>query len=144
VESGREADESPLEAVLRARLEDLVPGASVAGVAGAGVVDVVAVQWHGANFVTLTYRDSYGGTAQAVLGRDHEPRLQLGTSGRTHVPRQSEGPNMIVLGVVLLVVGLIVKIPILVTIGLIIAVLGAALFVLGSMGRAVGGRRHYW
>jgi hypothetical protein len=83
VESGRDAEESPLEAVLRARLEDLVPGASVAGVVGPGAVDVVAVQWHGANFVTLTYRDSYGGTAQAVLGRDHEPRLQLGTSGRT-------------------------------------------------------------
>ncbi len=83
MESGRRAGESPLEAALHARLEDLVPGASVAGVLGPGVVDVVAVQWHGANFVTLTYRDTHGGTAQAVLGRDHEPRLQLDTAGRT-------------------------------------------------------------
>ena len=51
---------------------------------------------------------------------------------------------MIILGIVLLVIGLVAKIPILETIGLVLAVVGAALFVLGSMGRAVGGRRHYW
>jgi superfamily II DNA or RNA helicase len=83
VDAGRGTDRSPLESFLHARLEDLVPGASVTGVTGPGVVDVVAVQWHGANFVTLTYRDPHGGTAQAVLGRDQESRLQLGTSGRT-------------------------------------------------------------
>jgi len=51
---------------------------------------------------------------------------------------------MIVLGIVLLIIGVIAKISILETLGLILAVIGAALFVLGSMGRAVGGRRHYW
>ena len=51
---------------------------------------------------------------------------------------------MIILGIVLLVIGVIAKIAILETIGLILAVIGVALWVLGSMGRAVGGRRHYW
>jgi hypothetical protein len=51
---------------------------------------------------------------------------------------------MIVLGLILLVVGFIAKIPILWTIGVILLVIGAVLWVLGSMGRAVGGRRHYW
>jgi hypothetical protein len=49
---------------------------------------------------------------------------------------------MIILGAIRLVIGLVAKIPILVTIGLIVTVIGAALFILGSMGRAVGGRRH--
>ena len=76
MESGREAEESPLEAVLRARLEDLVPGASVAGVAGPGVVDVVAVQWHGMNFVTLTT----GILMVALLKRCWVVTMNLGSS----------------------------------------------------------------
>jgi hypothetical protein len=51
---------------------------------------------------------------------------------------------VIVLGVVLLLIGFIAGISILWTIGLILVVVGAVLFLLGSTGRAVGGRKHYW
>ncbi len=51
---------------------------------------------------------------------------------------------MIVLGVILLLIGFIAGISILWTIGLILVVVGAVLFLLGSTGRAVGGRKHYW
>jgi len=51
---------------------------------------------------------------------------------------------MIILGVVLLVIGLVAGIPILVTVGVVLLVVGLALFIMGSMGRSVGGRRHYW
>ena len=51
---------------------------------------------------------------------------------------------MIILGVLLLIIGFVAKIAILWTIGIILLVIGAILFVLGSVGRAVGGRRHYW
>ena len=51
---------------------------------------------------------------------------------------------MIILGVVLLVLGLLLHINILWTIGLIVLVIGAVLFLLGSAGRPVAGRRHYW
>lgn len=51
---------------------------------------------------------------------------------------------MIVLGVILIIIGFVAKIAILQTLGVILAVVGVALLVLGSMGRAVGGRRHYW
>ena len=51
---------------------------------------------------------------------------------------------MIILGLVLLLLGFLLKISILWTIGIILIVIGAVLFLLGSMGRAVGGRRHYW
>ena len=50
---------------------------------------------------------------------------------------------MIILGVVLLLIGIFAKISILTTIGVILLVIGAILFILGSMGRAVGGRK-YW
>jgi hypothetical protein len=51
---------------------------------------------------------------------------------------------MIVLGIVLLIVGFIAKVAILWTLGIILLVIGAVLAVLGGMGRAVGGRRHYY
>jgi hypothetical protein len=51
---------------------------------------------------------------------------------------------VLILGVVLLIIGFILKIAILWTLGIILLIIGAVLFLLGSTGRAVGGRRHYW
>ena len=51
---------------------------------------------------------------------------------------------MVALGVILLIIGFIAKIAILWTIGIVLLVVGLILMVLGSMGRAVGGRRHYY
>jgi hypothetical protein len=51
---------------------------------------------------------------------------------------------VITLGVILLIVGFIAKISILWTIGIILVVVGLIMALLGGMGRAVGGRRHYY
>ena len=51
---------------------------------------------------------------------------------------------MIVLGVVLLLIGFIAQIPILWGIGIVVLVIGLILMILGAMGRAVGGRKHYY
>ncbi|CAM5302709.1 hypothetical protein SAVIM338S_00471 [Streptomyces avidinii] len=51
---------------------------------------------------------------------------------------------MIALGIVLLIVGYILGISILWTLGIILVVIGVVLWILGSVGHAVGGRRHYW
>lgn len=51
---------------------------------------------------------------------------------------------MIALGVILLVLGLVFHIGILWTIGIVLLVIGLVLFLLGSLGHAVAGRRHYW
>ena len=51
---------------------------------------------------------------------------------------------MIVLGLILLLLGALLDISILWTLGIVLLVVGAVLVVLGSTGRAVGGRRHYW
>jgi uncharacterized protein DUF6131 len=51
---------------------------------------------------------------------------------------------VIVFGLVLLLLGFLLKISILWTIGIVLLVVGAVLFLLGATGRAVGGRRHYW
>ena len=53
-------------------------------------------------------------------------------------------PAMLILGVILLLIGIFLHVPILTTIGVILLVIGAILFILGSTGRPVGGRRHYW
>jgi hypothetical protein len=50
---------------------------------------------------------------------------------------------MIVLGAILLILGFVLKISILWTIGIILLVIGAVLWLLGAVGRPVGGRR-YW
>ncbi|MFI8342165.1 DUF6131 family protein [Streptomyces sp. NPDC085639] len=51
---------------------------------------------------------------------------------------------MIVVGLILLLVGFLTGISILWTIGIILLVVGVVLWILGSVGHAVGGRRHYW
>lgn len=51
---------------------------------------------------------------------------------------------MIILGIVLLVAGFLLKIQILWAIGIVVLIIGLVLLVLGSMGRTVGGRRHYY
>ena len=50
---------------------------------------------------------------------------------------------MIVLGIVLLILGYVFAIPLLWTIGIVLIVIGAVMWILGSVGRPVGGRR-YW
>jgi hypothetical protein len=48
---------------------------------------------------------------------------------------------MIVLGVILLLLGYFLNIGILTTIGIILVVVGAVLWLLGAVGRPVGGRK---
>ena len=51
---------------------------------------------------------------------------------------------MIALGVILLVIGFIIGIPVLWTIGIVLLVAGLILAVLGGTGRRVGGRAHWY
>jgi Family of unknown function (DUF6131) len=51
---------------------------------------------------------------------------------------------VIVLGLILLIIGFVAKIAILWTIGIILLIVGAIFWILGSMGRPVGGRRYWW
>jgi hypothetical protein len=51
---------------------------------------------------------------------------------------------MIILGVILLVIGFLVGIPVLWTIGIILALVGVVFAVLGATGRAIGGRAHWF
>ncbi|MFJ5774268.1 DUF6131 family protein [Streptomyces sp. NPDC093094] len=51
---------------------------------------------------------------------------------------------MLLIGVILLIIGFLTGVSILWTIGLILAVVGAVLWVMGSMGHAVAGRKHYY
>lgn len=55
-----------------------------------------------------------------------------------------ERTDLILLGIILLILGFLLKVAILWTLGIIVLVIGVILYVLGSMGRAVGGRRHYY
>jgi hypothetical protein len=50
---------------------------------------------------------------------------------------------MIVLGIILLILGYVLKVYILGKIGIVLLVIGAVLWVVGSVGRPVAGRR-YW
>jgi hypothetical protein len=51
---------------------------------------------------------------------------------------------MIIIGIILLIIGFVAHIAILWTIGIIVLVLGLIAALLGTMGHAIGGRRHYW
>jgi uncharacterized membrane protein HdeD (DUF308 family) len=51
---------------------------------------------------------------------------------------------MIVLGIILLIVGFVAKVAILWTIGIVLVVIGAILALLGTAGREIGGRKHWY
>jgi hypothetical protein len=51
---------------------------------------------------------------------------------------------MITVGLVCLILGLVLGVPILWTVGVLLLVVGLILMVAGTTGHAVGGRRHYW
>lgn len=51
---------------------------------------------------------------------------------------------MIIVGLILLLIGFVTGIAILWTLGVIVLVIGLVLWILGSVGHAVGGRRHYY
>jgi len=68
------------------------------------------------------------------------PVLRAGVDAR----RSGRRTPMIVLGVLLILIAVVAKIAILYTLGIILVVIGVVLFILGSIGRSVGGRRHYY
>ena len=51
---------------------------------------------------------------------------------------------MIILGIVLLVIGFFMGLAIVWSIGMVLLVIGLVLWLLGALGHAVGGRRHYF
>jgi hypothetical protein len=51
---------------------------------------------------------------------------------------------MFTLGVVFLLLGFLLGVPILWTLGVILLVVGAVLWLLGAVGHEIGGRRHYY
>jgi hypothetical protein len=51
---------------------------------------------------------------------------------------------MIILGVICLILGLLLGVPVLWTIGVILVIIGLVLALLGMAGHAVGGRAHYY
>ncbi|RIK10607.1 MAG: RNA helicase [Acidobacteria bacterium] len=65
-----------------ARLEDLTPGALVAGIAGAESVTVVQVEWHGTEVLTLTYRDASGRVEDKLVYRDVEATIEIRERGK--------------------------------------------------------------
>jgi uncharacterized membrane protein HdeD (DUF308 family) len=73
------------------------------------------------------------------------PNLLAGAT-KTALPltRRKPGGIMIILGIALLVIGFLTKIPIVWTLGIVALVVGLVLVLLSSLGHAVGGRRHYF
>jgi len=51
---------------------------------------------------------------------------------------------MIIVGIILLLLGFLLGIPILWTLGIVLVVIGVVLMILGGIGRPVGGRKHYF
>ena len=52
--------------------------------------------------------------------------------------------RMIILGLILLLIGVLLSIPILYTLGVVLLIVGVVLMLLGRTGTAFAGRRHYW
>jgi hypothetical protein len=51
---------------------------------------------------------------------------------------------MILFGIVLMIIGLLLNVSVLWSLGVIVVIIGLVLWLLGAVGHAVGGRRHYY
>src|SRR3954467_1429128 len=82
---------------------------------------------------------SLPGGGPTVLPADRTP-------GGTRMPASKNGkPDcMIILGLILLLIGVLLSIPILYTLGVILLIVGVVLMLVGRSGTAFAGRRHYW
>ena len=67
---------------MAARLEELVKGARVRGVAPSGVVTVIDAEWVGAGTVNLTYEDEQGRVDRELIYRSGEDGLEIAEGGR--------------------------------------------------------------
>ena len=65
------------------KLEDLQRGVTVRGILPDASVEVVDVEWHGSDALTLVYRAPTGRVADEILYRHDEPRLEVATTGRS-------------------------------------------------------------
>jgi hypothetical protein len=69
---------------------------------------------------------------------------RLGNRVEADESRRWRQHPVIILGIVCLILGAVFDAGILWAIGVILVVLGVIFWILGAMGRAVGGRRHYY
>ena len=60
-----------------AKLEDIVIGANISGLAEGAPVSIVATKWHGTNAMTVTYRAVNGHIAEQILYREDEARIHV-------------------------------------------------------------------
>ena len=63
------------------QLEELKPGLRIDGLIPAEVITVIAAQWHGADALELTYKNSVGGLGQQVVFRKDQDKLSIAQSG---------------------------------------------------------------
>jgi len=59
------------------RLEDIVVGSVVEGLATNGNVSVIAVKWHGNSVIEVTFKDTYGNIGNELLYRDSESSINV-------------------------------------------------------------------
>lgn len=76
----------------------------------------------------------------ALIVKGGRPRVCT----RDPIRRVKEVRAVIILGIVLLILAALFNIGFLWALGVILIVIGVILWILGAMGRAIGGRRHYY
>ena len=65
-----------------ARLEEIIPGATVQGLVPSEPVTVVSTQWHGTTVLQVTFRLLSGRVEESMLYRTDEPRLGVSSKSR--------------------------------------------------------------
>jgi superfamily II DNA or RNA helicase len=64
------------------RLEEIRPGARIAGIVPGAPVEVASIEWIGNQALNVVYRPAGGGVSETTLYRDDEARLSLEAKGR--------------------------------------------------------------
>lgn len=75
---------------------------------------------------------------------EEDSRRACRAEHRTFLQLRNQVIIMIILGIILAIVGVVISVPVLLYVGIALVVIGAVLEIMGSMGHAVAGRRHYY
>ncbi len=59
------------------KLEEIKPGISIKGLSTEGPVNIINVEWHGNELLTVTYKDVNGHLNEQIVDRDYEKNLKL-------------------------------------------------------------------
>jgi hypothetical protein len=99
---------------------------------------------HPSTLEKITVRCGAGCVDELNEAPPERNKFEISRNWQQLIQSQKIGRPMIAVGLILLLIGFLLGVPVLWTLGIVVLIVGGVLALLGVAGRPVGGRAHYW